>query len=252
MSVVELRQYTLLPGRRDELIEIFEHNFLDEHRRCGIEVVGLSRDVFDPARFVWIRRFANMQSRPAALQAFYGGPVWRRLRDIANATMADSDNVLLLRPAWPGSDFPPAARLEATAGDHGTAQRGIVQVGIVPFARPPHEDDFAYFVENIVPRLHKAGASVLACLVSEPSANTFPALPVREGENVLAWFAGFSDAILFNAARGLRFELRYAAAGWPGVEGALDLRILTPTRRSPLLGASETCFSAVELKPTAL
>jgi hypothetical protein len=29
--------------------------------------------------------------------------------------------------------------------------------------------------------------------VSEQSENTFPALPVRQGENVFVWFARFSD-----------------------------------------------------------
>jgi hypothetical protein len=30
-------------------------------------------------------------------------------------------------------------------------------------------------------------------LVTEYSENTFPALPVREGENVFVWFARFND-----------------------------------------------------------
>jgi hypothetical protein len=39
-----------------------------------------------------------MASRKAGLAAFYGGPVWQRHREAANATMVDSDDVLLLRP----------------------------------------------------------------------------------------------------------------------------------------------------------
>ena len=38
---------------------------------------------------------------PAMLAAFYDGPVWRAHRDEANATMIDSDDVLLLRPWQP-------------------------------------------------------------------------------------------------------------------------------------------------------
>jgi hypothetical protein len=34
----------------------------------------------------------------------------------------------------------------------------------------------------------------LAVLVTEPAANGFPALPVREGEWVVATVAGFDDA----------------------------------------------------------
>jgi hypothetical protein len=37
------------------------------------------------------------------------------------------------------------------------------------------------------------GATILGCFVTENSKNTFPALPVREGENVVVWFARFEN-----------------------------------------------------------
>lgn len=40
-----------------------------------------------------------MQTATPAPTAFYGGPVWARHRDAVNATMTNSDNVLLLTPA---------------------------------------------------------------------------------------------------------------------------------------------------------
>jgi hypothetical protein len=46
-----------------------------------------------------------MTSRAKALTDFYSGPVWKAHREAANATMIDSDNVLLLRPAVPTSGF---------------------------------------------------------------------------------------------------------------------------------------------------
>ena len=52
-------------------------------------------DLDDPDRFVWLRGFVDMATRAAALGAFYGGPIWKAHRDAANATIVDSDNVLL-------------------------------------------------------------------------------------------------------------------------------------------------------------
>ena len=46
-----------------------------------------------------------MTSCAKALTDFYSGPVWKAHRQAANATMIDSDNVLLLRPAVPTSGF---------------------------------------------------------------------------------------------------------------------------------------------------
>jgi len=43
------------------------------------------------------------------------------------------------------------------------------------------------------PTVIGSGATVLAYFVTEHSENTFPALPVRECENVFVWFARFDD-----------------------------------------------------------
>ena len=104
-DVVELRQYTLKPGRRDELIELFEREFVETQEAEGIDLIGTFRDADNPDRFVWLRGFADMESRARALAAFYGGPAWKANRDAANDTMIDSDNVLLLKPAWDGAQF---------------------------------------------------------------------------------------------------------------------------------------------------
>ena len=68
-------------------------------------IIGQFRDLDRPDMFVWLRGFDGMDARKSALTAFYDGPVWAAWRDAANATMIDSDDVLLLKPAWPGADF---------------------------------------------------------------------------------------------------------------------------------------------------
>src|SRR5258705_1797913 len=103
--VVELRQYTLVPGARETLIELFEREFTETQEATGMTVIGQFRDLNNPDRFVWLRGFSDMDARAAQLQTFYSGPVWKTHRDAANATMIDSDNVLLLRPASPTSGF---------------------------------------------------------------------------------------------------------------------------------------------------
>jgi len=103
--IVELRQYALHPGKRDILIDLFNREFIESQEAVGIKVIGQFRNIDDPDRFVWLRGFRDMASRAKALQDFYGGPVWKAHREAANATMVDSDNVLLLCPAAPTSGF---------------------------------------------------------------------------------------------------------------------------------------------------
>lgn len=96
--IVELRQYLLQPARRDDLIELFDREFVESQEAVGMDVLGQFRDVDRPDYFVWLRRFKDMESRRESLAAFYGGPVWAQHAKAANSTMIDSDNVLLLRP----------------------------------------------------------------------------------------------------------------------------------------------------------
>ena len=75
--VVELRQYTLKPGRRDDLIEVFDRHLVEPQEALGMTVIGQFRDRQRPDRFVWLRGFADMEGRHRALEALYGGPSGR-------------------------------------------------------------------------------------------------------------------------------------------------------------------------------
>jgi hypothetical protein len=90
--IVELRQYTLLPGRRDELIELFDREFVESQDACGMRILGQFRDLDRPDRFVWLREFPDMDSRLKALNDFYTGPVWKANSAKANATEHAENN----------------------------------------------------------------------------------------------------------------------------------------------------------------
>ncbi|MBN6040863.1 NIPSNAP family protein [Amycolatopsis sp. 195334CR] len=177
LPVLELRQYTLRPGRRDELVELFDREFVTGQEACGMRVLGQFRDADDPDRFVWLRGFADLPTRAASLAAFYGGPVWAEHGPAANATMLDSDNVLLLRPAGPDAGFAPVA----------TASTGVYTATICAVVSPGFG---SFFAESVSRQLDQPPLAQLETLAVE---NNFPRLPVREGESVFAWISRFAD-----------------------------------------------------------
>jgi hypothetical protein len=231
-AVVELRQYTLHPGQRDTLITLFDREFVETQEAVGITVIAQFRDLDRPDHFVWLRGFAGLDERAAALAAFYGGPVWAAHRDAANATMIDSDDVLLLRPAWPGGGLALAPRGQAPAG----ADLLVAQV----CSLPPGADGAevaGHFARHVVPLWERAGATLAGAYVTEAGPNTFPRLPVREGENVFVWLARFADA----RAHGQWLERLAADAEWTDhaepawcgrLHGAVQPLRLAPTARS--------------------
>ena len=190
--IVELRQYTLHPGKRHVLIDLFEQEFIEPQEALGMKVIGQFRDVDNRNRFVWLRGFFDMESRARALQEFYTGPIWKAHREAANATMVDSDNVLLLRPASAASGFSFDDSDRPARGSNEVSQ-ALVAATIYYFDAPVDAGFVEFFEQTLKPALTDSGASILAYFVTENSENTFPALPVREGENVFVWFARFSD-----------------------------------------------------------
>ena len=238
--VVELRQYTLPPGKRDVLIDLFDREFVETQEAVGIKVIGQFRDLDHPDRFVWLRGFCDMTSRAKALTDFYGGPVWKAHREAANATMIDSDNVLLLRPARPTSGFslensnrPPVGSDEVPAS--------LVVATIYYFAGPVAPDFINFFEHSLRPVAEGLGATISASFVTEKSENTFPALPVRTDENVFVWFSTFPDLAAYEnyvaaLSRSQQWRGEISTALTRYLERTPEVLKLSPTARSQLRG----------------
>lgn len=232
--IVELRQYTLHPGQREALIDLFDRTFVETQEAQGLRVLGQFRDLDRPDQFVWLRGFASMAARRQALEAFYNGPTWAAHRDAANATMVDSDNVLLLRPAWPGAASALPQHARPAAGASGSAP-GVLAAMVFHLheAATPALLDFCR--HRMAPTLQRGGARHVAWYCTETSPNTFPRLPVREGEHVLVGLALFGRDAALEAFTDSTAWARGVAPGLaPWLARAPETHRLQPTARSAL------------------
>lgn len=236
--IVELRQYALRPGRREALITLFDREFVESQEELGMVILGQFRDLDDPDRFVWLRGFETMPGRAAALTSFYSGPAWKANSAAANATMIDSDNVLLLRPASASPGFPASGMTRPPAGHTGSPASVILAT--IYYRGHPFDDEFHHFFQSRArPALAEAGAAPLACLQTEYAENTFPALPVRTGEHAFVWFARFPTAAQARAyedrlPRSDLWQKKVLPELSQMVSGATERLRLTPTSRSLL------------------
>jgi hypothetical protein len=126
-----------------------------------MSVPAYFRDGADPDRFVWFRAFPDMEARKTALTCFYDGALWKEHRAVANATMIDSDDVLLLRAVEGRQSFPSSRPCTLT---------------VYSFAKPIDDRVLATVERDLA-------APVL--LQTEPAENTYPRLPIRVGEHVI-------------------------------------------------------------------
>ena len=233
-QVVELRQYTLHPDQREVLIDVFDREFLESQEAVGMRVIGQFRDLDDPNRFVWLRGFANMESRRQGLEAFYYGPVWGQHRDTANATMVDSDNVLLLKPAWSGSALKSTHAARPPVGTTAPAT-GFVDIAVFNLKEPADMDLLAFARTQMTQALYETEAREVAWYVTDASENTFPRLPVREGENVLVGVVVFDrKESLTNCMASSVWQQSIAPTLADWLTQSSQLLMLQPTGRSAL------------------
>lgn len=217
-SILEIRQYTLTPGSFQPFISLFENNFVEPQEAAGITVVGTFHVLDDPNRLFWIRGFPDMDARKTSLTAFYGGPVWKSHRDLANSMLVENDNVLLLHPVRADSGFAvdPSTRpvLGASEARPGLMVATIYSLGAVDV----HTFDET-FEGSIRPTITASGADVIATFATEHSENNFPRLPIRGDANVFAWFSCFKDEAAY-----ARYQAALAAhPEWAKIRESLAL-----------------------------
>lgn len=238
--ILELRQYTLYPGKRDVLIDLFDREFVETQEAVGMSIIGQFRDLDKPDRFVWLRGFPDMPSRARSLTEFYRGPVWNMHSRAANATMIDAANVLLLRPALPTSGFSIRKSDRPQPGSN-EVDRGLVIATIYYFSAPASQDFVDFFEHTLKPVMTATGVTVEAYFLTESSANNFPSLPVREGEHVFVWFMRFADHAAYDRhvaalSRSQRWRNKVATELARRLKGAPEVLKLSPTSRSLLRG----------------
>jgi hypothetical protein len=138
------------------------------------------------------RALHRFESPGAAVMVVRGGhAVFVRAYGMRVATMNDTDNVLLLRPAWQGSGFSDGTRAPRGADE---ARQNLVVAMICYFDTKVPAGFAESFCDAMRSEVEAEGSSPLAAVVSEQSANNFPAHPIREGEHVFVWFQDFPNA----------------------------------------------------------
>src|SRR4029450_51348 len=102
-------------------------------------------------------------------------------------------NVLLLHTvAPPGGSTDLLAKRPSTGAP--TPQSALVTATIYSLRADTRREFATFFRERLLPALRESGITPRAIFASEHSPNTYPALPVREGEEVVVWFASFENA----------------------------------------------------------
>lgn len=190
IGVIELRNYLIKEGKRDAFIDYFETHFIESQKTLNGYPIGQYRVKGSDDHFCWIRGFENMTTRSAFLPAFYHGAYWKQHRNPANAMIANSDNVHLLRPLVLQNDSLVPVPYISSSLLHPQERIAVVDFYI---ANTRLEQLLKLFGKNYLPILKNCGVEAYTLWVSEPAPNDFPALPVFQDKNLLVAITFYKD-----------------------------------------------------------
>jgi hypothetical protein len=180
MNVIELRNYLLNPGKKDEFIQYFKDHFVHSQNDMGVHIPRLFRIKNEHNRFFWIRGFDNMEHRSRFLPAFYGGDVWEKFGPAANDMMLEWHDVYLAKPLLDNQNAFPQ-------------NKGFFVIDCYKAKDGGHLNLVDLFTNEYIPFLHQQGIKDITLWVSEMEENDFPRLPVYQDINLLIVVAGFTN-----------------------------------------------------------
>src|SRR5262249_8515271 len=123
--------------------------------------------------------------------------VWGRHKDVAKARSRRKWKERLLGLVSPTCGFHLG---DGSAPGRSAAGRNLVVATIYSLTAAATERFPTWFQQAYVPRLAAAGIRPIAAFHTEHSTNTFPRLPVREGEHAFVWFAQYATVDAYASA----------------------------------------------------
>ncbi|HSJ27505.1 MAG TPA: NIPSNAP family protein [Acidimicrobiia bacterium] len=74
--LLEIRTYTLHPGKRPEFVAWFEEEVAPAMEAAGMSILGSFESIEDDDVFVYLRRFVDEDERTRLTAAFYSSDTW--------------------------------------------------------------------------------------------------------------------------------------------------------------------------------
>ena len=230
VQVLELRNYLLRPGHRDEFITGFETKIIDTLNARGNLVLGQFTVKGSPDNFFWIRGFKDMQTRLTCLKGFYSSEYWSKHVYIPQAHVINYNNVYLLKPV----DILTGKKDSINFNfDWFGKQKGIVVVELI-IANERLSQLLNFMGSKFDPIVRSAGTINMSYWISELTPNDYPDLPAFQDKNLLVCISFYQSEVEYNTISqklqsSLTDDLKFEMLGYITTKTSL---ILYPTAKS--------------------
>ena len=235
IKVIELRNYLVRQGRRDEFINLFEENFVQSQNILGGYILGQYRVKDADHNFFWIRGFKDMPARNKFLNDFYfSAPAWKQNKSAANSMLLNNDNVYLLQPLnLKGSSI--GAEFSFNTDWFGQEK----SVAVVDFytSNTKREKLIEFVKKKYASILNASKIENASFWTSETTPNDFIGLPVFQDKNLLVQITFYKNEFEYqtkmkDADSKMNDELNSEMADLVTIKNTL---VIYPTQKSFLL-----------------
>src|SRR5689334_18246632 len=231
-QAIEFRRYTVKEGERVHFAQYFEAYFPEAFEQLGAIAAGSFFERKNQTGFTWIRGFHTIDQRAVANAAFYYGPLWAEHRTAVNNLIADSDNVMLLRPLTAERGIPILPAVDPVTEPGGAHGVIVAQIFTV---KQNSVEEFAIAAEPTFASYRKAGAKEAGVLVTLEVNNNFPQLPVRTDGPYLVWLGIVpNNDMLEGKLTPVMEQARASLTGTGLLRAEPEWVVLDPTPRSRL------------------
>jgi hypothetical protein len=94
--IIEMRTYTIKPGKRAEFLEIFRTRSMPAHATIGMKILGPFLSLEDEDTFFFMRGFPDLPSREPMKARFYEGDLWKNELESVLMPMIDKYEVVVV------------------------------------------------------------------------------------------------------------------------------------------------------------
>jgi hypothetical protein len=95
--LIELRQYRMHPGQRDNWVRFMNEVIVPFQKSKGMKVLGMWVAEEDPDLFVWMREFENQEELERQYEAVYQSDFWKTEVAPKAATMNNREKMVITR-----------------------------------------------------------------------------------------------------------------------------------------------------------
>lgn len=188
IHVLELRNYVIAEGGRDQFIDSFKTSVEDYQNAKGAYILGLYKVKDAENNFFWLRGYDSMAARKKAMEAVYSSPEWPGISRMTQKYVINFYNVHLVKPF----DINTGDSVSGVDAIWFDKRKGVTVIDFYT-GNGTRGDVINYVRETYHNLLMSAGVKDITYWIAEDQPNNYPQHPVFQDSNSLISISFFRN-----------------------------------------------------------